>query len=85
MELASAYCGLSPGAFRQAVRDGLWPAPMNVGRRLLWDRSNLDLAQDRRMNIPSVATEGSASDQPHDPLMDKLNAKDTRRMGQRRP
>ena len=85
VELASAYVGLSPNAFRQAVQEGLWPNPINVGRRLLWDRTGLDQTQDRRANIPSVAMDSAASDDTRDPLLEKLHAKaqDTRRLGKR--
>ncbi len=45
---AAAYVGVSPPLFRQAVRDGLFPQPIQLGRRrLIWDRMAIDDAFDR--------------------------------------
>lgn len=86
VELASAYCGLSPNAFRQAVEEGIWPRPINVGRRLLWDRSGLDQIQDRRTSPSNSVVGQPTEDQPRDMLLEKLDAKidKVRRMGKHR-
>ncbi|CAB4124714.1 hypothetical protein UFOVP55_22 [uncultured Caudovirales phage] len=87
VELASAYVGLSPNAFRQAVQEGIWPHPTNIGRRLLWDKSGLDHIQDRRTSPSNSVVGQPAEDQPRDTLMEKLDAKadKVRRMGKHRP
>ena len=86
VELASAYCGLSPNAFRQAVQEGVWPHPINIGRRLLWDRSGLDQAQDRRTSRSNPVTGHPTGDEPRDMLLEKLDAKadKVRRVGKHR-
>jgi predicted DNA-binding transcriptional regulator AlpA len=40
--LAAAYLGISERGFESRWRTGSMPAPMHIGRRLLWDRIALD-------------------------------------------
>lgn len=47
VELAAAYVGLSPGTFRSGVEAGMWPEPMRIGKRTIWDRARLDEAVDK--------------------------------------
>ncbi len=40
--LATAYVGLGETSFLAGVERGDWPKPLDLGRRKLWDRLNLD-------------------------------------------
>ena len=56
LELAARYVGLSPAAFRKAVSEGRYPAPIADGRRRQWDIKALDAALDRRSGLaPSLS------------------------------
>ncbi len=41
---AARYIGVSPTKFDQMVSDGCMPKPKRIGRRVVWDRHQLDLA-----------------------------------------
>lgn len=45
-ELAAAYVGLGADAFMAAVEQGLYPRPIEIGRRKHWDRRALDAVID---------------------------------------
>lgn len=45
-EQAAEYVGVSPTAFDELV-PGTMPAPTRLGRRVLWDRHQLDRVVDR--------------------------------------
>ena len=40
--LAAAYVGISEGLFSVGVNSGLWPQPITVHARKVWDREQLD-------------------------------------------
>jgi len=40
---AAEYVGVSPTTFDQMVADGRMPKPKRIGRRVIWDRHQLDL------------------------------------------
>ncbi|MBN9525408.1 MAG: hypothetical protein J0H82_04330 [Alphaproteobacteria bacterium] len=70
-DAAAAYVGVSPPLFRQAVKDGLMPPPIQLGRRrLIWDRSAIDDAFDRiggrRPDIADQAARRKAERQQRD-------------------
>jgi predicted DNA-binding transcriptional regulator AlpA len=56
---AAEYIGLSPTKFDELVCDGRMPKPAHCGRRLLWDRRQIDRALDALFN-----EEGGANDAP---------------------
>ena len=64
--LAAAYVGLSPRAFRQAVKDGIYPPSLGDSTRARWDVCALDAAVDRRSGL--TPTEGE------DEIMRAINA-----------
>ena len=41
-EEAAAYLGISPSLFEQKVNLGMFPLPLSIGTRKLWDRHKLD-------------------------------------------
>ena len=41
---AAEYIGVSPTTFDQMVADGSMPKPKRIGRRVVWDLQQLDLA-----------------------------------------
>ena len=47
VEQAAYYVGLSVSSFRLRVAHGDYPAPRKDGRRVLWDRLQLDAAIDK--------------------------------------
>ena len=51
LEIAAAYVGLSAAAFQKAVIEGVYPQPLQDGRRRHWDRRSLDEAVDRRSGL----------------------------------
>jgi len=51
------YVGLSPNSFDAAVSGGLFPAPLCIGRRKVWDRRAMDLTLDRLAGIVHVEQE----------------------------
>jgi hypothetical protein len=53
-EQAAAYVGVSARLFDQEVREGRWPAgiPRGAGRRLTWDRVQLDARLDNDDGTP---------------------------------
>jgi hypothetical protein len=53
LDLAAAYCGLSPNAFAADIGT-LWPGPIEGTRRKLWDRLALDQAID---SLPGAAVQ----------------------------
>ena len=65
---AAAYVGVSPGKFDQEVEAGIWPPGEHRGGRVLWDRTLLDMAQDRRSGLvasfPAMPAAPSAVDDP---------------------
>lgn len=60
---AAAYLGISATTFRAGV-GRVWPEPVRVGKRVLWDRAQLDAAVDR------LERKGASS---ADPLMEALH------------
>lgn len=50
-ELAAAYVGLSIPTFEAEVKKGVWPAPHRHGRRVLYDRKQIDHALDIRAGL----------------------------------
>jgi predicted DNA-binding transcriptional regulator AlpA len=48
LEEAATYTGVSPNTFLAEVKSGLWPAPERRGRRIIWDRSEIDAFWDHR-------------------------------------
>jgi hypothetical protein len=58
---AAAYCGLTPGGFRQWVSIGMIPPALPGTHR--WDRKAIDFALDRLSGLPTgVAAESEESD-----------------------
>lgn len=45
-EAAAEYVGVSPCTFDGAVKEGLFPKPIVIGRRNVWDRTALDRSLD---------------------------------------
>lgn len=54
-KLAAAYVGLSIPAFEAEVKKGAWPAPQRHGRRVLYDRAQLDRALDVRAGLSAAS------------------------------
>lgn len=44
---AAAYVGLGVTFFDQKVTEGVLPKPLQIGKRKLWDRHELDAAFDK--------------------------------------
>jgi hypothetical protein len=63
LEPSAAYVGLCSSAFLKGVDQGLYPPPLQDGRRERWDGSALDAAVDRR----SGRSSSSAFDEHHVP------------------
>lgn len=59
-EVAAAYLGISPSQFDAEVRAGIWPAGLWEGRRIRWDRQEIDAWLDARLTATLPA--GQASD-----------------------
>ena len=52
---AAAYVGLGVSFFDEEVAEGLFPRPLQIGRRKLWDRHDLDAAFDMlKENVPPL-------------------------------
>jgi predicted DNA-binding transcriptional regulator AlpA len=51
---AAAYVGVSPSLFDQGVAAGTLPKSARIGRRLLWDRRQIDRALDALFNEPPL-------------------------------
>jgi predicted DNA-binding transcriptional regulator AlpA len=47
---AAEYIGMSPTKFDELVGDGQMPKPARCGRRLLWDRRQINRALDALFN-----------------------------------
>ena len=48
---AAIYIGISPRAFETLWRSGRVPAPIRLGRRVLWDRKVLDIFVDQLSGV----------------------------------
>ena len=48
---AAAYVGVGPVKFEAEVAAGIWPAPWARGRRVTWDRRELDRVFGRRAGL----------------------------------
>lgn len=64
LELAAAYCAVSPNAFEADI-GRLWPQPVEGLRRKAWDRAALDQAID---TLPGAAVQ-SAPPKPHGEML----------------
>lgn len=52
---AAAYIGLGVTFFDEKVAEGVFPKPLEIGRRKLWDRRDLDAAFDiLKGNVPPL-------------------------------
>lgn len=52
--LAAAYVGISEGLFCVGVNSGLWPQPLTIHSRKVWDRAALDRRVDAIGHAPLV-------------------------------
>ena len=50
-DLAALYLGISTGTLRERVKDGLYPAPVRDGGRILWSRRQLDEYVDAQFGL----------------------------------
>ena len=57
-DLAAPYVGISESNFLAGVEKGDWPKPVRYGRRVLWDRLDLDAAVDRMAGREAPAEDG---------------------------
>jgi len=57
-EQAAIFVGLSAGTFDKHVREGVFPAPVHFGRRLVWHRRSLEEAMDRAFGRDKRRNEG---------------------------
>lgn len=67
-EQAAAYVGVSPDTFRAEVKAGRMPAPIRLGRRVVWDRCALDKAFDALSTLDQ-AERGALN---RDPWLERL-------------
>lgn len=51
---AAAYVGLSPELFQRQVKEGIYPKPLEDGRRRTWDRVALDEAMNKRSGLKAA-------------------------------
>ncbi len=54
-DMAAAYLGISSRHFERQWRKYIFPQPLRIGRRLLWDRKMLDLLVDILSDIEEGA------------------------------
>jgi predicted DNA-binding transcriptional regulator AlpA len=52
---AAAYIGVSQSKFRELVKDGRMPPPFYIDGCAVWDRFDIDTANDRLKAEPHVA------------------------------
>jgi predicted DNA-binding transcriptional regulator AlpA len=52
---AAAYIGVSQSKFRELVKDGRMPQPFYIDCCVVWDRFDIDTANDRLKAEPQVA------------------------------
>jgi hypothetical protein len=64
-EVAAAYLGLGSKRFRDDVAAGRLPKPRRHGKRLVWDKGDLDRHMDKQ---------GGVSGPDHDPIMADIHA-----------
>ena len=58
---AAAYVGVSPTLFDRMVGEDQMPRPARYGRRLLWDRRQIDRSLDALFNEHQEATVATAA------------------------
>jgi predicted DNA-binding transcriptional regulator AlpA len=60
---AAEYVGVSPNTFIIEMKAGQWPQPERRGRRIIWDRHEIDEFWDRRKLdiLPPVSTSERAA------------------------
>jgi predicted DNA-binding transcriptional regulator AlpA len=63
---AAAYVGLSPNSFDAQVAAGIFPQPVRMGSRVLYDRRALDRAFDRLSGAEFTSSDDASPSEPID-------------------
>jgi hypothetical protein len=65
-ELAAFYVGETPTAFREGIKNGIWPQSRKSRGRNIWDRELLDQAMDRQNGLDAEPGEKAALEAVHE-------------------